>query len=553
MAYTTYSKPATHAKSGPLGRLPDLKAVERLYGIYPETSSDAHTVAYPSGGSAIRVLAPGDLDLGTARIMEAFRGVFRAKTMQEHCDVMGLFSRDLVWDAPPILLGRKGHMRVAAYLAKFAADLDVVPDAIKVHSLPNGRNVVEVIGTYAVYPKRTWLVWPTLLAPRVIPLKATVKLGVNGPLETGEIELLWGRIHNAPVLPNIVRTANGLAMGIVPHLFEPVWGWAADVWGDSFYSNKRHGQWKSRHPDSNGMYDRTIDTVSDVSENTIDYSSDVVKGLQGYVYYLFDLAMGVAKGAADTGAKAAGTVMGVAGAAASGAVDAAGAVVNTAANVAGTAYNLSAQTAGAVYGGAAAVSNTVYDTAAPLATGAVNTATNVAGQAANTAAYAANKAVDTASQVAGQAKDTAAYATDRAYGAAQQAYDVTSQTATAAYDTTKDTAHRTYQTTTDAANNAYYRAADTADAVKGATVDTANRAYDNTYVAAEKTKAAAANGLNAAAGAAAGAVQGAKVGAYSAQRVPVTDTGLAADVATSQVNKGTAFDANRRAVGQNRY
>lgn len=51
---------------------------------------------------------------------------------------MGLFARDLVWDAPPILLGRKGHARVAAYLSKFVADLDVVPDAIKVCELLSG-------------------------------------------------------------------------------------------------------------------------------------------------------------------------------------------------------------------------------------------------------------------------------------------------------------------------------------------------------------------------------------------------------------------------------
>jgi hypothetical protein len=561
MAYNTYSRPA---KSGPLGRLPDLKQVERSYGIYEETSSDAHTVSYPSGGSAIRTLSPGNLDAGTERIMLGFRQLFRARTMQEHCDVMGLFARDMVWDAPPILLGRKGHMRVAAYLAKFVASLDVIPDAIKVHALPDGRHVVEVIGVYAVYPKRTWLVWPTLLAPRVLPLKATVKLGVNGPLESGQIELLWGRIHNAPVLPSFVRAYNGLMMGVVPHVFEPVWGWAADVWGDSFYSKKRHGQWKARHPDSSGLVDRTVDTISDLSENTIDYSADVVKGVQGYIYYFFDLAMGAARTAADTGAKAAGTVVGVAGAATQGALNAAGTVVNTAEKVAGTAYNVGAGAAGAVYGGAAAVGNTVYDTAAPIAAGAVNTASNVANsavetaagvanQAKDTAAYAADRAVDAAQQGYDATKQTASYAADRAYGAAQQAYDVTNQTAAAAVNTAQDTAARTYNATTDAANTAYYKTAETADAVKGTTQDTAYRAYDNANIAAQKTKAAAANGVNAAAGAAAGAVQGAKVGAYSAQRVPVTDTGLAANVAESQVNKGTVFEGTGgRVVGQNR-
>ena len=34
---------------------------------------------------------------------------------------MPFLARDVVWDAPPIMVGRKGHLRVAAYLAKVRA------------------------------------------------------------------------------------------------------------------------------------------------------------------------------------------------------------------------------------------------------------------------------------------------------------------------------------------------------------------------------------------------------------------------------------------------
>lgn len=37
-----------------------------------------------------------------------------------------------------------------------------------------------------VVPKRSWLLPPTLLLPD-IPLRATIKLGVRGPLESGKV------------------------------------------------------------------------------------------------------------------------------------------------------------------------------------------------------------------------------------------------------------------------------------------------------------------------------------------------------------------------------
>jgi hypothetical protein len=52
--------------------------------------------------------------------------------MQEHCTFMGALDRHVVWDAPPILLGRKGYLRCAAYLAKTFAHLELEPSLIRV-------------------------------------------------------------------------------------------------------------------------------------------------------------------------------------------------------------------------------------------------------------------------------------------------------------------------------------------------------------------------------------------------------------------------------------
>ena len=45
---------------------------------------------------------------------------------------------------------------------------------------------VSVDGTVVVSPKRSWLSPPSLLLPD-IPIRATIKLGVRGPLDTGKV------------------------------------------------------------------------------------------------------------------------------------------------------------------------------------------------------------------------------------------------------------------------------------------------------------------------------------------------------------------------------
>jgi hypothetical protein len=53
---------------------------------------------------------------------------------------------------------------------------------------PAGYNLttVAVDGGVIVAPKRSWLFPPSLLLPN-IPIRATIKLGVRGSLETGKV------------------------------------------------------------------------------------------------------------------------------------------------------------------------------------------------------------------------------------------------------------------------------------------------------------------------------------------------------------------------------
>lgn len=49
------------------------------------------------------------------------------------------------------------------------------------------HNVLEVSGTLLVKPKRTFLLPATLLLPESIPIRSTLYIGVNGPLDAGVV------------------------------------------------------------------------------------------------------------------------------------------------------------------------------------------------------------------------------------------------------------------------------------------------------------------------------------------------------------------------------
>jgi hypothetical protein len=59
----------------------------------------------------------------------------------------------------------------------------------------NNHTIIDVEGTAYVAPKRSWLVPFSMLLPCSINIRATIRLGVKGPLETGRVSsalsVLW--------------------------------------------------------------------------------------------------------------------------------------------------------------------------------------------------------------------------------------------------------------------------------------------------------------------------------------------------------------------------
>jgi hypothetical protein len=57
----------------------------------------------------------------------------------------------------------------------------------QVQPIGNSRTIVDIEGSCYVAPKRTWWVPVSLLLPYSIGIRATIRLGVRGPLETGKV------------------------------------------------------------------------------------------------------------------------------------------------------------------------------------------------------------------------------------------------------------------------------------------------------------------------------------------------------------------------------
>lgn len=65
--------------------------------------------------------------------------------------------------------------------------LYMVTFALQVQPLGNSRTIIDIEGTAYVAPKRSWLVPLSLLLPVSIGIRATIRLGVRGPLDTGRV------------------------------------------------------------------------------------------------------------------------------------------------------------------------------------------------------------------------------------------------------------------------------------------------------------------------------------------------------------------------------
>jgi hypothetical protein len=415
------------------------------------TTEEKYLDGIQGGVGASQSYTPNNWPSGVDRIVTNIIRLFEARNMGEHCASMPIMAKNVVWDAPQFLLSRKGSVRVSSYFFKFVAHQKFIPSLVEVRPVGMNNHVLEVSGTLLVRPKRTILLPATLLLPETMPIRSTIYIGVNGPLDSGVVELVTVKWHNLPALPNFLRAYNGFMFGTVPHLLEPMWSYLPEFVGDNFYKTRRNSTFTQRHPDSNvPALDRAKDLVSDTANGVIDYGVDTVHNLWeggAYLYANALEALGFSLGRARATAAEAANL----------AYDISTRAVGTAANVAGTAYGVAAGTASKAYDTAANVAGTAYGTAANVAGRTYEATADVAGRAYGTAADVANRTAETAGAVAQGAYDTATTA-------ANTAYDTGARAAGAAYETGTRAAGAAYDTSARAAGAAYDTGARTVDA-----------------------------------------------------------------------------------------
>lgn len=98
------------------------------------------------------------------------------------------------------------------------------------------QTLLEVSGTLEVFPCRTILLPATLLLPEVVPIRATLQIGVEGPLDVGAVELVvakWVSVTHSDWLAALVWWVD------VPT--SPGWGVAAAL----FLLTGNLGAWSS--------------------------------------------------------------------------------------------------------------------------------------------------------------------------------------------------------------------------------------------------------------------------------------------------------------------
>jgi hypothetical protein len=219
-----------------------LKTDNDLWSVTPvwhPKSKGARLVSFNDAGKAKRVIN-GVIEL------------FQARTSVQHREAVEIFSQDLLWDGPPIRLSNKGHLRLATYLFKYFAHLDIIPTSVIVVEPAPGKHLIELDAVAVSHPHRVWFIPATLLLPKEVAKNVHFKIGVNGDLDNGLVELFIGRLTNWPpfaITP--VRSLNGILMGALPHAFENVLGYAFDFMdGGDYYARKRNAAFKARHPDS---------------------------------------------------------------------------------------------------------------------------------------------------------------------------------------------------------------------------------------------------------------------------------------------------------------
>ncbi|WIA10200.1 hypothetical protein OEZ85_010403 [Tetradesmus obliquus] len=227
----------------------------------------------PQAAKELRLMAPGDAPSGAKRIIEGVIALFEAKTSVQHREAVEIFEHDLLWDGPPVRLSNKGHLRLATYLFKYFAHLNIRPVALTISEPGPGRTLIELDAVAVSFPHRAWWLPATLLLPQQVSKNVHFKIGVRGGLDGGKVELFTGRLTNfPPFLPLPLRTAAGIAMGALPHAIEPLLGYAFDVAdGGHYYAAKRDAAFDARHP---GSSNPTWDWVQDLAHDLPNWAKE---------------------------------------------------------------------------------------------------------------------------------------------------------------------------------------------------------------------------------------------------------------------------------------
>ncbi|KAG2436062.1 hypothetical protein HYH02_011573 [Chlamydomonas schloesseri] len=242
-------------------------------GALAHTVSPAAPTHTPAGSPALAAAEWRDYSTLPRRYkhtVDGLRSLAAARLMEQHWDAARHLDVEVTWDVPPIYLQGREAMRVAVWLAKWAAAVELTPAMVKYAELDSKRTALEMYVTAAVSPHRPWWLPATWLLPKTLPLQATVKLRISkGAAADGSDDVVTcidGAIHNAPKLPTLIRVLNAVALGYLPAATEPLWAPLVALFGDPSYRNRAE-----EHP---SLLTRAADSAANAAARAADSAAD---------------------------------------------------------------------------------------------------------------------------------------------------------------------------------------------------------------------------------------------------------------------------------------
>jgi len=224
---------------------------ESLASLTTQSTPKAPTIHHGSTTTALgsgpqsKWMLPSQVSADDKAVLDAIQQILTCRTMAEHGKAFANAAGDIYWDAPPVLLQGRESMRVMVYAAKRIATLDYEPLLVKREEVSSTQRKLHVEVMVRVYPLRPF--WPlTWVLPAAIPIRATIVVGVyRSPSEPigswGVINYLWGRWHNYPIFPDILRSLTGLVMGHSLKWTEQLWTPGLPLIGDSSVQDAETG------------------------------------------------------------------------------------------------------------------------------------------------------------------------------------------------------------------------------------------------------------------------------------------------------------------------